>query len=157
MAVAAVMEFSGSVSVGSRVADTIRTHIIDEKLYRKDPAVLLLAMMCALVGSSIFLTMATRHGFPVSTTHSIIGGFVGAGTASMGITKIRWGWNGVTQVFAAWIIAPGMAGVIGALMFLTTKRMVLMKPQAAKRAFWSIPIYTFAAVAALTSKLARAL
>lgn len=136
--------------MGSRVADTIRTHIIEEDLFELNPQVLLLGMMCAIVGSSVFLTMATRYGFPVSTTHSIIGGFVGAGIASVGVRRIKWGWNGVSQVFAAWVIAPGLAGLIGAILFLITKYIVLTRSEAPVRAFWSIPLYTFCTVASLT-------
>lgn len=152
MAIAACMEFAGSVTVGSRVADTIRTKIIDPTLYESQPAVLLLAMMCTLVGSSTFLTLATRFGLPVSTTHSVIGGLVGAGTASVGINKISWGFRGVSQVFAAWAIAPGIAGIFGATLFTITKHIVMTKRQAVKRAFFSIPVYTFVTVGALTSE-----
>src|SRR5262249_49000154 len=113
---------------------------------------LMLAMMCAIIGSSTFLTGATRLGFPVSTTHSIIGGIVGAGVASVGIQKVRWGWHGVSQVFAAWAIAPGIAGVIGAVLFLFTKHFVMSRRHAVRNAFLSIPVYTFITLGALTSK-----
>ncbi|CAM1500514.1 Fc.00g096760.m01.CDS01 [Cosmosporella sp. VM-42] len=150
MIVAAICEFSGSVTVGSRVADTIRSKIIDPHHYDDAPGVLLLAMMCTIIASSLFLTFATRYGMPVSTTHSIIGGLVGTATASIGITKVNWGWDGVSQVFAAWIIAPGIAGCFGAILFFITKQFVLTKRTAVKRAFFSIPFYTFLTVAALT-------
>lgn len=153
MMVAAVCEFSGSVTVGSRVADTIRSKIVDPYNYSSQPSVLLLAMMCTIIGSSLFLTFATRHGMPMSTTHSVIGGLVGTATASIGIDKINWGWDGVSQVFAAWVIAPGIAGCMGALLFFVTKRFILTRPGAVKRAFYSIPFYTFLTVAALTSKI----
>jgi solute carrier family 20 (sodium-dependent phosphate transporter) len=107
------MEFSGSIGVGARVAETIRTKIIDPKLYKNDPAVLMLAMVCSVISSSIYLTIATKLGLPVSTTHSIMGGVIGAGIASVGASKINWGWTGVSQVFAAWITAPGIAGAFG--------------------------------------------
>lgn len=155
MAVASVCEFAGSASVGSRVADTIRTKIIDPIHYDDSPAVLLLAMMCTVFGSSVFLTIATRYGMPVSTTHSIIGGLVGTGTASIGITKVNWGWGGVAQVFGAWIIAPGIAAIFGAVLFLCTKFFVLVKSNAVRRAMYSIPFYTFLTVAAITSKLCQ--
>lgn len=125
MCIAAVMEFAGAVSVGSRVASTIRNKIIEPHLYDDAPSVLLLACMTAIMASSIFLTVATRMGFPVSTTHSIIGGLVGAGTASIGIKQVNWEWGGVSQVFAAWVIAPGISGCVGAALFLITKRYVL--------------------------------
>jgi len=152
LAIASVMEFAGSVSVGSRVAETIRTKIINPDLYHDQPAVLLLVMMCAIISSSIFLTVATHNGLPVSTTHSIIGGLVGAGVASVGIKNINWGWNGVSQVFAAWFIAPGIAGIFGAIIFLITKFWVLRVRSAVKRALYSIPFYVFLTFGALTSQ-----
>ncbi|CAH0015209.1 unnamed protein product [Clonostachys rhizophaga] len=146
MAIASVCEFSGSVAVGDRVAYTIRTQIIDPHLFDDAPAVLLLAMMCSIIASSLFLTFATRHGMPISTTHSIVGGIVGAATASVGIDKIHWGWRGVPQVFAAWVISPGIAGLFGAFMFFMTKKFVLTTPKAVIRAFYSIPAFTFLTV-----------
>jgi sodium-dependent phosphate transporter len=88
---------------------------------------------------------------PVSTTHAIIGGLVGTATASIGIKKVNWGWSGVSQVFAAWVVAPGLAGVLGAVLFFFTKKAVLTKPTAVKRAFISIPFYTFLTVGSITS------
>lgn len=152
MVLASVCEFSGSVTVGSRVADTIRTKIIDPHHYDSSPPVLLLAMMCTIMASSTFLTVATRYGMPVSTTHAVVGGLVGTATASIGIQKVNWGWAGVSQVFAAWVIAPSIAGCLGALLFLITKYTVLVKPTAVKRAFYSIPIYTFLTVGSITSE-----
>ncbi|ENH67555.1 Phosphate-repressible phosphate permease [Fusarium oxysporum f. sp. cubense race 1] len=153
MLVAAVCEFSGSVSVGSRVADTIRTKIVDPHHYDSSPGVLLLVMMCTIMSSSLFLTFATRQGLPVSTTHSLIGGLVGAATASIGITKINWGWHGVSQIFAAWIIAPLIAGCMGFVLFMFTKKFILTKQTAVRRAFYSIPFYTYLTVGALTMLL----
>ncbi|KAL4806073.1 phosphate transporter [Aspergillus unguis] len=150
MCVAACMELAGSISVGSRVAETVRERIIDPHLYDAEPAVLMLAMMCAIVGSSTFLTLATRFGLPVSTTHCIIGGLVGAGTASVGINRVHWGWNGVSQVFAAWGVAPGIAGILGAVMFLITKHLVLRSKYAVHRALFSIPVYSFVTIGCLT-------
>jgi sodium-dependent phosphate transporter len=77
---------------------------------------------------------------------------VGTATASIGIQKINWGWAGVSQVFAAWVIAPGIAGCLGALLFLITKFTVLVKPTAVRRAFYSIPFYTFLTVGSVTSE-----
>ncbi|KAL0934493.1 phosphate-repressible phosphate permease [Colletotrichum truncatum] len=154
MVIASFAEFGGSVSIGSRVADTIRNKIIDPHLYDDRPSVLLLVMMCAIFGSSVFLSIATRNGLPVSTTHSIIGGIVGAATASIGITKVSWGWNGVSQVFAAWAVAPGLSGVLGAILFLITKKFVLTKTNAVRNAFYTIPFYTFLTFGALTMLMA---
>ncbi|KFA66683.1 hypothetical protein S40285_05001 [Stachybotrys chlorohalonatus IBT 40285] len=154
MVVAAVCEFSGSAAVGSRVAETIRKRIVEPHHYESTPSVLLLAMMCTIFGSSTFLTIATRYGMPVSTTHAIIGGLVGSATASIGIEKVNWGWTGVSQVFAAWVIAPGIAGVLGAGLFYFTKKTVLTKRNAVRRALLSIPFYTFLTVGSITMLVA---
>lgn len=150
--IAAVMEFSGSVAVGSRVTDTIRLKILDPHLYDDNPSILLLAMTCTITGSSLFLTFATRHGLPVSTTHSLVGGLVGVATASVGIDKVDWSISGASQVFAAWVVAPGISGIFGALLFLFTKYAVLTKRDAPRKAFYTIPFYTFLTIALLTSK-----
>jgi len=84
------MEFSGAVAVGARVADTIRTKIVDTNLFIDDPALLMLGMVCAVVASSLCLTFATRVGMPVSTTHSIMGGVIGFGIAALGTGGIQW-------------------------------------------------------------------
>lgn len=153
MMVASVCEFAGSVAVGDRVADTVRNKIVNPHHFDGHPEVLLLSLMCAIVGSSVFLTFATRYGMPVSTTHSIVGGLVGSATASIGITKVNWAWGGVPQVFAAWVVAPGIAGSLGFILFFMTKKTVLTQANAVRRAFYSIPFYTFLTVGAIASTL----
>jgi phosphate/sulfate permease len=141
MIMATVMEFAGAIGVGGRVADTIRTKVVPVKLYDSDPSVLMLGMMCALIASSLYLTMATKLGMPVSTTHSIMGGVIGMGVATVGAKNVNWGWKGVAQVFAAWAIAPGIAGAFGAIIFSVTKYGVLRRSNPVKAAFIMVPIY----------------
>ena len=66
-----------SIGVGARVAETIRTKIVNVDLFADNPALLMLGMVCAIVASSVYLTIATKLGMPVSTTHSIMGGVIG--------------------------------------------------------------------------------
>jgi len=68
MLIATVCEFAGAVLAGARVADTIRNKILQVSAFNKNPSVLMLGMLCALVGSSLWLTLATKIGLPVSTT-----------------------------------------------------------------------------------------
>lgn len=91
MLIATCMEFTGSMAVDTRVSETIRTKIISTKLFAQEPSVLMLGMVCAVIGSSLYLTAATRLGLPVSTTHSIMGGIIGVGIASVGAHGINWG------------------------------------------------------------------
>lgn len=84
------------MTVGARVTDTIRTKVISTKLFEEGPSVLMLGMVCAVIGSSVYLTFATRFSMPVSTTHSIMGGVIG-GVAAIGTEGVNWDWNGVSQ------------------------------------------------------------
>ena len=147
MCLASVLEFTGSVGVGARVADTIRTKIVDISLFENDPALLMLGMLCAVTASSIYLTMCTRLGLPVSTTHSIMGGVIGMGIALVGADNIMWvdekgGINsGVVQVFLAWVIAPGLSGAFGAIIFLITKYAVMVRSNPVMRGIMTVPFY----------------
>ena len=68
-------------------------------------------------------------------------GVIGVGIAAFGTEGISWGWSGVSQVFAAWAIAPGIAGSFGAIIFLITKYGVMLRKNPVKKAFFSVPIY----------------
>ena len=125
MILAAICEFLGAVLVGNRVSDTIRNKIIDVKVFEADPAVLMLTMACALIGSSLWLTIATSVGMPVSTTHSIVGAVIGSSIAAKGAKNIVWGWDGVSQIIASWFIAPVIAGCFATIIFLISKFFVL--------------------------------
>ena len=143
MCIASVMEFAGAMLVGSRVTDTIRTKVISISLFEEDPSVLMLAMVCAIVGSATYLTIATKFTMPVSTTHSIMGGVIGVGIAAAGPQGVNWSFKGVSQVFAAWGIAPGISGVFGAIIFLVTKYGVMRRNNPVKKAFIMVPLYFF--------------
>ncbi|KAF1986501.1 putative phosphate-repressible Na+/phosphate cotransporter Pho89 [Aulographum hederae CBS 113979] len=150
MCIATVMEFAGAMAVGARVSETIRTKIVSTSLYADDPAILMLGMTCAVVGSSVYLTFATKIGLPVSTTHSIMGGVIGMGVATVGANGVNWGWSGVSQVFAAWAIAPGIAGAFASIIFLITKFGVMKRSNPVRNAFFTVPVYFFLTSALLT-------
>lgn len=87
---AALMEFAGAVGVGGRVADTIRTKIVDTEAFDESPELLMLGMVCAVIASASYLTVATKFGLPVSTTHSILGGVLGMGVGALGGKGVTW-------------------------------------------------------------------
>ncbi|KAH6885726.1 phosphate transporter [Thelonectria olida] len=148
---ASIMEFTGALGVGGRVADTIRTKVVDVDAFDESPALLMLGMVCAVVASSVYLTFATRFGFPVSTTHSILGGVLGMGVGALGGSGITWvGYkpngkvdiqDGVVQVFLAWIIAPMLSGIFASAIFLFTKYAVLLRKNPAMRGLILVPFY----------------
>ncbi|KAK4120597.1 phosphate-repressible phosphate permease [Parathielavia appendiculata] len=162
MILGSIMEFAGCVGVGARVADTIRTKVVDTSLYKDDPAMLMLGMVCAVTASSIYLTFATKIGMPVSTTHSILGGVIGMGVASVGANGVQWVGSGsgtgainsgVVQVFLAWIIAPVLAGCFASIIFLVTKFGILKRANSALWALRTLPIYFGVAAMLLTMLL----
>ncbi|KAM0206263.1 hypothetical protein ACHAPA_011823 [Fusarium lateritium] len=158
MTLGSILEFAGSVGVGARVADTIRTKVVDIDQFESDPALLMLGMMCAIVASSLYLTVCTRIGLPVSTTHSIMGGVIGMGIALVGADGIHWAEfdkgisSGVVSVFLAWIIAPGLSGAFAAIIFMITKYGVMLRSKPVWKGLFLTPIY-FGITASLLTML----
>ena len=150
MCLAAVMEFSGAVGAGARVTDTIRTRIITIDEFSDNAPLLMLGMVCAVIASSLCLTMATKLGMPVSTTHSLMGGIIGFGIATHGTGGVRWVEkgtglavlnSGVVQVFMSWILAPFLAGFFSAIIFTITKYLVLLRENPALKGLIFFPAY----------------
>lgn len=148
---ASVLEFAGAVGVGGRVADTIRTKIVDVSSFDEAPGLLMLGMVCAILASSLYLTICTKIGMPVSTTHSILGGVLGMGFGALGSSGVIWvGYDdngavvikeGVIQVFLAWIIAPVLSGVAGAITFTITKYGVMLRSNPTMKGLIAIPFF----------------
>ncbi|KAF5099132.1 hypothetical protein D0Z03_001080 [Geotrichum reessii] len=141
MILAAICEFLGAVLAGSRVSDTIRNNIIDVNMFNDAPAGLMLTMACALFGSSIWMSIATKIGAPVSTTHSIVGGIIGAGIAANGASGVEWGWSGFAKIVASWFVSPLVAGGFASVLFLVTKYTVLERKNSLRKAMLVVPAY----------------
>jgi len=117
----------------------------------------MLGMVCAVIASSLYLTLATKLGMPVSTTHSIMGGVIGMGIATVGSDGINW-WggninSGVVQVFLAWVFAPVISGGFSSIIFMITKYGVMLRKNPVMHAFFTIPVYFGITSALITSKL----
>lgn len=150
MLAAAVCEFLGAVLVGARVASTIKNGIIDLDVFNGNASVVLLAFTCSIIGSATWLTFATRNAMPVSTTHTTVGSVIGVGIAVNGAKGVKWGWNGVAQIFASWGIAPAVAGGFAAIVYLITKYMVLKSKNPVMVGLYTAPIYFFVVAGVLT-------
>jgi phosphate/sulfate permease len=138
---AAITEFVGAVALGRGVTDTVKNGIIDIDHFKSDPAVLILVFACAEFGSASWLIIATKIGFPVSTTQTVVGALVGAGIASR--AGISWSWDsgGVAQVAASWGVAPCLAACIAAILFATLKYSILERENSFQKAMKAIPFY----------------
>jgi len=138
---AAITEFIGAVAMGARVTDTIKNGIIGIDRFDGKPGALMLAMGCAEIGSATWLMLATKAGFPVSTTQTVVGALIGVGFASQ--ASVTWGWGdgSVSQVAASWGIAPLIAGAFSAIIFGTLKYSVLERRDSLKWAMRLVPFY----------------
>jgi phosphate/sulfate permease len=114
-------EFVGAVALGSRVTGTIKGDIIDLNRFVETPSVLILVMTCTEIGSAFWLLTATKLGFPVSTTQTVVGALVGAGIASQAQVSWDWDFGGVSRISASWGVAPALAACFAAILFATLK------------------------------------
>ena len=99
--IAVVLEFAGAYLAGGEVTDTIRKGIVDPELLGKDPELLVYGMMAALLAAGIWLLIATMFGWPVSTTHSIVGAIVGFASVGIGMEAVKWGKVG--EIVSSWV------------------------------------------------------
>ncbi len=109
--IAAIFECAGALIAGGDVVRTISKGIIDPNLV-PNSRIFVLAMMAALVASAIWVNVATIVGAPVSTTHAVVGGVLGAGIAAVGFNAVNW--PTMAAIAASWVISPVIGGVIAA-------------------------------------------
>jgi PiT family inorganic phosphate transporter len=135
--IAAVFEAMGALVAGGDVVGTIKKGIIDPAMIG-DTDVFVWIMMGALLAGALWLNLATAIGAPVSTTHSIVGGVLGAGIAAGG-----WGianWVKVGQIAASWVISPVLGGIIAAAFLYLIKRTITYKPDMVAAARRMVPV-----------------
>jgi PiT family inorganic phosphate transporter len=113
--IAAVAEFAGAFFVGGHVSDTIRKGMLDVTFFADVPYHLVYGMIAALLSAAIWLHIASYLGWPVSTTHSIIGGVLGFGVIAGGVDVVNWGQ--VVNVVLSWVVSPVMGGLFAYLIF----------------------------------------
>ena len=123
--IAAVFESAGALLAGGEVVSTISKGIIDPSLV-EDSEVFILAMMAALVSAALWVNLATFIGAPVSTTHAVVGGVMGAGIAAVGFQLVNWGT--MSAIAASWVISPVLGGVIAAIFLAFIKINIIYQP-----------------------------
>ena len=139
--IAGVMEFAGAFLAGGHVTGTIRKGIIDPMMFESEPHILVFGMLASLLAAATWLLIASRRGWPVSTTHSIVGAIIGFGLVSLGPEAIDWYKTG--QIVASWVVSPVIGGTLAFLLMISVRRLILETPDptaAAKK--WG-PVYVF--------------
>jgi phosphate/sulfate permease len=121
--IAAVCEFAGAFFLGAAVTNTVRSKIIEISLYKSQPDILMLGMLCALITAAFWLLMVTYWEIPVSTTHTMIAAIIGFSMAAKGFDSINW--EKTVQVFISWVASPLVSGLITFLFFSSVRKFVL--------------------------------
>ena len=141
--IAILLEFFGAYLAGGSVTETIRKGIIDPSmpLLVENPDLLIYGMLASLLAAGTWLLIATHFGWPVSTTHSIVGAIVGF--ASVGISADAVNWCKVLTIVSSWMISPLMSGVIAFLIFMSVQKLILNTNTPFQNAKRYMPVYMF--------------
>ena len=139
--IAAIFEFAGAFIADGNVTKTIRKGIVDPSSIINNPEILVFGMLAALLAAAVWLMIASAKGWPVSTTHSIVGAVIGFAVVGIGVDAVQW--VKVGQIAASWVVSPVLGGTIAFLLMMSIRRLILNTEnpfQSAKR--WG-PGYIF--------------
>jgi len=145
--VAGIFEFLGAAVFGGNVTQTIRKGILVPEFVTASPQTVMYGMMASLTGAATWLLVASRLGWPVSTTHSIVGAIVGFGAVALGVDAVEWA--KLVPIVSSWVISPVLSGTMAFGVFMLIRRTILdreLPTEALRR--WG-PLYVFAVVAVI--------
>lgn len=138
---ASILEFAGAFVVGGDVSETIQSGILNTSLFADKPIILALGMIASLLGTGIWLQLASYYGWPVSTTHSIIGALFGFGIVVAGPSSIHW--NEIYYIALSWILSPLLGATISYIVFHIIQKQILYSPTPLKAAKRIAPLFVF--------------
>ena len=140
--IAAVFEFSGAFLAGGQVTSTIRKGIIDSGAVSSNPDLLIFGMLASLMAAGIWLLIASRAGWPVSTTHTIVGAIVGFAIVGLGFEAVKWAKVG--SIVASWVVSPLLSGGLAFFLFKSVQKLILNTDDPISNAKKYVPYYIFA-------------
>ncbi|MBU3824341.1 MAG: inorganic phosphate transporter [Candidatus Oceanisphaera merdipullorum] len=142
--IAMIFEFAGAYLAGGEVTATIKDGIIDSAAYAGQPDILVFGMIASLLASGTWLLVASYYGWPVSTTHTIIGAIIGFALVSLGSDAVQWGKVG--GIVGSWVVTPAISGLLAYFIFISVQRLIFNadKPLAAAKKY--VPAYIFMTV-----------
>jgi len=146
--VAAIFEFLGAVLAGGEVTSTIRKGIVDVTPIAGSPELLIYGMLAALLAAAVWLLVASRNGWPVSTTHSIVGAIVGFAAVGIGLDAVHW--DKVGTIVMSWVVSPLTAGFISYLIYRSVQHFILRQEDPLAMAKRYVPVYIFFAAFTIT-------
>lgn len=142
--IAAVLEFSGAYFFGSHVSKTMQSGIVNLELFKSEPLLLVYGMLAALASTGVWLQVASYYGWPVSTTHSIVGAVVGFGIAAGGMQAIHWG--ELSFIVGSWVLSPVLGGIIAYNIFNVIRKKVFYSTDPVEATRRWTPILAFIVV-----------
>lgn len=151
LAIAAVFEIAGALLAGRGVAETVASGILDRANF-PSPEVFAWAMMASLVSAAIWINIATLANAPISTTHAIIGGVIGAGAAASGLHSVQWDAMGLIVI--SWTVSPILGGVIAALFLFFIKETIIYREDKIAAAKTWVPVLVAIMAGAFSAFLA---
>ncbi|KRO94827.1 MAG: phosphate permease [SAR86 cluster bacterium BACL1 MAG-120820-bin45] len=139
--IAAIFEFLGAFLAGGEVTSTIRKGIVDPNLYANDINIFIIGMMSALLAGGTWLSIASMRGWPVSTTHSIVGSIIGFVLITKGVDAVSWGKVG--NIAMSWVTSPLFSAILAFGLYMSAKKLILDRSNPEKAAITFIPFYSF--------------
>ncbi|GAB6261382.1 inorganic phosphate transporter [Photobacterium sp. CCB-ST2H9] len=139
--IAMIFEFAGAYLAGGEVTDTIRKGVIETSHYAAQPEILVYGMMSALLAAGSWLLLASYMGWPVSTTHSIIGAIIGFACVSVGTEAVDWA--SVQGIVGSWIVTPLISGIFAYVIFISAQRLIFDTDNPLINAKRFVPVYMF--------------
>ena len=139
--IAAIFEFLGAFLAGGEVTSTIRKGIVDPNLYANDINIFIIGMMSALLAGGTWLSIASMRGWPVSTTHSIVGSIIGFVLITKGVDAVSWGKVG--DIAMSWVTSPLFSAILAFGLYMSAKKLILDRSNPEKAAITFIPFYSF--------------
>ncbi len=139
--IAVIFEFTGAILAGGEVTATIRKGILDAALFTNEPHLLVYGMLASLLAAGGWLLIASSFGWPVSTTHSIVGAIVGFGAVGVGVDAVAW--DKVINIVLSWIASPVLAGVISFMLFRSLQNLIIDTKDPFDNAKKYVPYYMF--------------
>ena len=139
--IAAILEFSGSFLFGSNVSQTVQSGIVNSEIFVSTPILLAYGMLAALIATGIWLQIASYFGWPVSTTHAIVGGVIGFGAVIGGVEAIYW--ENVAFIVSSWILSPILGAASSYVLFTILRKRILYARNPVEEAKKIAPIFVF--------------
>ncbi|MGA1510980.1 MAG: inorganic phosphate transporter [Gammaproteobacteria bacterium] len=139
--IAAIFEFLGAYLAGGEVTSTIRKGIVNPEVYQDNVDIFIVGMMATLLATGSWLLIASKNGWPVSTTHSIVGAIVGFVMITKGSSYVSW--DKIVEILYSWVSSPLISAVLAFIIFRSVQKFILESENKSRSAIRLIPVYVF--------------